>query len=73
MNGSLRKGDKVRFIYTGKDYNADELGILQMTLIPKTELQAGDVGYIITGIKSAKEIKVGDTITHAGAALFGRC
>ncbi len=65
MNGTLRKGDKVRFIYTGKDYNADEIGILQMTLMPKMELQAGDVGYIITGVKSAKEIKVGDTITKA--------
>ena len=65
MNGTLRKGDKVRFIYTGNDYNADEIGILQMTLMPKMELQAGDVGYIITGVKSAKEIKVGDTITKA--------
>ncbi len=65
MNGTLRKGDKVRFIYTGNDYNADEIGILQMTLMPKLELQAGDVGYIVTGVKSAKEIKVGDTITKA--------
>ena len=65
MNGTLRKGDKVRFVYTGNDYNADEIGILQMTLMPKMELQAGDVGYIITGVKSAKEIKVGDTITKA--------
>ena len=65
MNGTLRKGDKVRFIYTGNDYNADEIGILQMTLMPKMELQAGDVGYIVTGVKSAKEIKVGDTITKA--------
>ena len=65
MNGTLRKGDKVRFVYTGNDYNADEIGILQMTLMPKMELQAGDVGYIVTGVKSAKEIKVGDTITKA--------
>ena len=65
MNGTIRKGEKVRFVYTGKDYNADEVGILQMTLIPKESLSAGDVGYIITGIKAAKEIKVGDTITHA--------
>ncbi len=65
MNGTLRKGDKVRFVYTGNDYNADEIGILQMTLMPKLELQAGDVGYIVTGVKSAKEIKVGDTITKA--------
>ena len=65
MNGTLRKGDKIRFVYTGNDYNADEIGILQMTLMPKMELQAGDVGYIVTGVKSAKEIKVGDTITKA--------
>jgi GTP-binding protein LepA len=64
VNGTLRKGDKVRFFYTGKEYVADEVGILQMSLIPKTELFAGDVGYIITGIKTAREIKVGDTITH---------
>ena len=65
MNGTLRKGDKVRFVYTGNDYNADEIGILQMSLMPKMELSAGDVGYIVTGVKSAKEIKVGDTITKA--------
>jgi GTP-binding protein LepA len=64
MNGTLRKGDKVRFFHTNKEYEANEVGILQMTLIPKEEIRAGDVGYIITGIKSAKEIKVGDTITH---------
>jgi GTP-binding protein LepA len=64
MNGSLKKGDRVRFFYTGKEYEANEVGILQMTLQPKDEVLAGNVGYIITGIKSAKEIKVGDTITH---------
>jgi GTP-binding protein LepA len=64
INGTLHKNDKVRFFYTGKEYNADEIGILQMNMVPKDEIQAGDVGYIITGIKSAKEIKVGDTITH---------
>ncbi len=64
INGTLRKGDKVRFYYTGKEYIADEVGILQMSLMPRPELQAGDVGYIITGIKTAREIKVGDTITH---------
>jgi GTP-binding protein LepA len=64
INGTLYKNDKVRFFYTGKEYNADEIGILQMNMVPKDEIQAGDVGYIITGIKSAKEIKVGDTITH---------
>ncbi len=65
MNGTLRKGDKVRFFHTGSDYNADEIGILQMNLVIKQEMQAGDVGYIITGIKVSKEIKVGDTITLA--------
>ncbi|HPQ21400.1 MAG TPA: translation elongation factor 4 [Saprospiraceae bacterium] len=63
MNGVLRKGDKVRFVHTGKEYEADEIGILQMSQVPKNELQAGNVGYIITGIKVSKEIKVGDTIT----------
>jgi GTP-binding protein LepA len=63
MNGTIAKGDKIRFFYTGKDYQADEVGILQMGLIPRDKIMAGDVGYIITGIKDAKEIKVGDTIT----------
>lgn len=65
MNGSIRKGEKIRFFYTGRDYEANEIGILQMTLIPQDVVAAGDVGYIVTGIKSAKEIKVGDTMTHA--------
>ncbi len=65
MNGTVKKGEKVRFFYTGKEYEANEVGVLKMTLLPKDEVAAGDVGYIITGIKSAKEIKVGDTITHA--------
>lgn len=64
MNGTLRKGEKVRFFNTGKAYEADEIGILQMNQVPKQELSAGNVGYIITGIKESKEIKVGDTITH---------
>ncbi len=64
-NGILRKGDKVRFLNTGKDYFADEIGILKMDLSPKTEMRTGDVGYIISGIKQAKEVKVGDTITLA--------
>lgn len=64
MNGALKKGDKVRFFYSGKDYEANEVGILQMDYIAKEELKTGDVGYIITGIKTSKEIKVGDTITH---------
>ncbi|MFM8361246.1 MAG: translation elongation factor 4 [Haliscomenobacter sp.] len=63
LNGTLRKGDRVRFFNTGKDYIADEVGILQINQVPKQELRAGDVGYIITGIKISKEIKVGDTIT----------
>ena len=62
-NGTMKKGDKVRFVNTGKDYSADEIGILQLNQVPKKELQAGNVGYIITGIKESKEIKVGDTIT----------
>ncbi|GJM34438.1 MAG: elongation factor 4 [Saprospiraceae bacterium] len=64
MNGRLRKGDKVRFVNTGKDYEADEIGVLRMGQEPKKELSAGNVGYIITGIKESKEIKVGDTITQ---------
>ena len=64
MNGTLKKGDKVRFMNTEKEYEADEIGILQLDMIPRKELSAGNVGYIITGIKISKEIKVGDTITH---------
>ncbi len=64
MNGSLKKGDKVRFFYTGKDYDANEVGILQMDYLAKDELKTGDVGYVITGVKTSKEIKVGDTVTH---------
>ena len=67
LNGNLKKGDKVRFFNTGKNYEAEEVGILKMTLIPKQEVLCGDVGYIITGIKDAKEIKVGDTLTHVHA------
>jgi len=65
VNGIIRKGDKVRFFNTGQEYTADEVGILKQDMVPKKELQAGDVGYIITGIKESKEIKVGDTITNA--------
>jgi GTP-binding protein LepA len=63
FNGTLRKNDEVRFFHTGKEYGADEIGILQMSQIPKKELFAGDVGYIITGVKDSKDIKVGDTLT----------
>jgi GTP-binding protein LepA len=63
LNGSLQKGDRVKFMATGKEYGADEIGVLGMDLIPKTNLAAGDVGYIISGIKNAKEVKVGDTLT----------
>ena len=64
INGILRKGDSVRFVNTGKEYDAEEIGILQLNQIPKDQLEAGNVGYIITGIKQSREIKVGDTITH---------
>ncbi len=63
-NGVIRKGDKVKFFATGKEYDVEEVGLLRMKLIPTTEVTCGDVGYIITGIKSAVEVKVGDTITH---------
>ncbi len=63
-NGVIRKGQKVKFFNTGKSYNADEIGILKMTPSPRTEVRAGDVGYIISGIKQANEVKVGDTITN---------
>ena len=63
MNGSLKKGDLVKFISTGQEYTADEVGILKMKMTEKKEVRAGDVGYIITGIKNAKEVKVGDTLT----------
>ncbi len=62
-NGVLRKGDKIRFIHTGTEYDADEIGVLKLGLDPRKEVKAGDVGYIITGIKNAKEVKVGDTLT----------
>ena len=64
-NGILKKGQKIRFLNTGRDYHADEIGILKMDLLPKKEVRAGDVGYIISGIKQANEVKVGDTITLA--------
>lgn len=64
-NGVIKKGQKIRFMNSGRDYNADEIGILKMELSPRKEVRAGDVGYIISGIKQANEVKVGDTITGA--------
>ena len=63
-NGIIRTGDKVKFFNTGKEYVAEEVGILRMDMVPRQELRTGDVGYIISGIKTSKEVKVGDTITH---------
>ena len=63
-NGVIRQGDKVKFFNTGKEYIADEVGVLKMDMIPRKELRTGDVGYIIAGIKTSREVKVGDTITH---------
>ena len=63
-NGSIRQGDEVEFINTKRRYTADEIGVLKMSLSPRKELKCGDVGYIVSGIKTATEVKVGDTITH---------
>ncbi len=65
FNGTLKKGDKIKFVATDETYYADEVGILKLGMVPVPEIKAGDVGYIITGIKNAKEVKVGDTITLA--------
>ncbi len=65
LNGSIKKGDKVKFVSTGQTYEADEVGILKLKMTERKEVATGDVGYIITGIKNAKEVKVGDTITLA--------
>ena len=64
VNGSIKPGDKVKFVSTGKEYTADEIGVLKMKMHPRQEIPCGSVGYIISGIKSAVEVKVGDTITH---------
>ena len=64
LNGSIKKGDKVKFFNTGMEYDADEIGVLKMDMMPRNEMTTGEVGYIISGIKDAKEVKVGDTITH---------
>ena len=64
VNGSIKPGDKVKFVSTGKEYVADEIGVLKMKMHPRKEIPCGSVGYIISGIKTASEVKVGDTITH---------
>ncbi len=66
VNGEIKKGDKVKFINTGKEYLADEVGILKLDMAPRNVVKTGDVGYIISGIKEAREVKVGDTITTVG-------
>ena len=65
INGEIKKGQKIKFVATGKSYDADEVGTLKLTQVPKGKISAGDVGYLITGIKDAREVKVGDTITDA--------
>ncbi len=65
VNGKMSKGDRVRFMSTGKDYGAEEVGTLKLSQVPKKQILTGDVGYLITGIKDAKDVKVGDTITLA--------
>ena len=64
VNGVIRKGDHVKFIATGKEYDADEVGVLKLDMAPRDEIRTGDVGYIISGIKTSREVRVGDTITH---------
>lgn len=66
VNGTLKKDDFVKFVSTGKEYHADEVGVLKLDMLPTKEISAGNVGYIISGIKTSKEVKVGDTITHVG-------
>ena len=67
FNGTIRKGDHVKFFNTGNDYDADEVGVLRLKMCPRDEIRSGDVGYICSGIKNAKDVKVGDTITHLSA------
>lgn len=74
MNGTLRKGDSIQFVFSGKNYFADEIGVLKMKMTPQDKICAGDVGYVITGIKKATEVRVGDTITspvNPGPAIQG--
>ena len=65
FNGKIRKGDKVKFVNTGREYDVDEIGILKLEKESRNEISSGNVGYLISGIKNAKEVKVGDTITHS--------
>jgi GTP-binding protein LepA len=71
VNGVIRKGDLVKFIATGKEYDADEVGILKLEMSPRNEITTGDVGYIISGIKTSREVRVGDTITHVKGSATG--
>ncbi|WP_276495758.1 translation elongation factor 4 [Pontibacter litorisediminis] len=71
FNGTLKKGEKVKFINTGKTYEADEIGVLKLNQESRQEMAAGNVGYLISGIKNAKEVKVGDTITHVDRPAQG--
>lgn len=64
VNGEISQGDLVKFVATGKEYDADEVGVLRLDMQPRKKLCTGDVGYIISGIKTSREVKVGDTITH---------
>ena len=66
FNGTIRKGDKVKFFNTGSEYTADEIGVLKLKMSPRDEIRAGDVGYIISGIKTSTDVKVGDTVAHIG-------
>jgi GTP-binding protein LepA len=70
VNGTVRKGDRVKFVNTGLEYNAEEIGVLKLKQQPREKMSAGDVGYIISGIKSSSEVKVGDTITHVKNPCF---
>ena len=67
VNGTIRKNDFVKFVSTGKEYHADEIGVLKLSMSPREELSAGNVGYIISGIKTSREVRVGDTITHVAS------
>ncbi len=70
VNGTVRKGDRVKFVNTGHEYNAEEIGVLKLKQQPREKMSAGDVGYIISGIKNSSEVKVGDTITHVKNPCF---